>query len=83
MGGATLLEQLLGGLVGIHVALFEHCVYLIVGVVASDLLDVLDRLLHAARDREPGAAAAHGRGRRLRRGERPRRRFKAGGFWSE
>lgn len=46
----TLKEELVGGLVGIHGAFLEHCVYLLFAVVARDLLDVLDRLPNAVRD---------------------------------
>lgn len=52
-------EELLSGLVGIHRALLEHCVNLLVGVFAGDLLDVLDRAPHAGGDRSPSASATH------------------------
>ena len=58
MGGAwdgqerqrTFEEEPLSGLVGIHVALAEHGVDLLVCVAASDLLDVRDRSPRPCRD---------------------------------
>ena len=53
MGMDTLVEELLGGLVGIHVAFAKRGVDLLVGVAPRDLLDVLDRPPHRRRDRNP------------------------------
>ena len=66
-GGAewTLEEEPLGGLVGIHVALAEHGVDLLVGVAAGDLLDVRDRAPRPHRDRNPTARRHLPRRRRL------------------
>lgn len=47
------MEELLRGLVGIHVAFAERGIDLLVGVVPRDLLDVLDRPPHRRRDRNP------------------------------
>lgn len=46
----TLVEQILGSLVGIHVGLLEHGINIGVGVVTNDLLDGLDGLSDPNRD---------------------------------
>lgn len=55
----VLEQELLSGLVGIHGAILEHRVHIVVRVLlAGDLLDVLDDLPHVGRDRNPRGAAA-------------------------
>lgn len=52
-------EELLCCLVGIHGALLEGCVDLLVAVVSGDLLDVLDSPPDPSGDRNPSASATH------------------------
>ena len=46
----TLKEKLLSGLVGIHGTFLEHCIDVFLIVIVRDLLDVLDRPPHTARN---------------------------------
>lgn len=48
--GQTLIEQFLGGLVGIHIALLEGGIDVGIGVVLDDLLDRLDGAADASRE---------------------------------
>jgi len=49
----TLKEKLLSNLVGIHGTFLEHCINVFFTVIARDLLDVLDRHPHTARNWSP------------------------------
>ena len=46
----TLKEKLLSSLVGIHGTFLEHCIDVFLIVIVRDLLDVLDRPPHTARN---------------------------------
>lgn len=49
----TKIEELLGGFIGVHLTFFENGEDVLVGVVAGDLFNVLDRLPEVGRNRNP------------------------------
>lgn len=53
----TKIEEFLSGFIGIHTALLEHCINILIAVLSGYLLDVLDRLLQIVRNRNPRSAA--------------------------
>ena len=55
----TLKEKLLSSLVGIHGTFLEHCIDVFLIVIVRDLLDVLDRPPHTARNWSPKPRTAH------------------------
>lgn len=56
----TEIKKLLSSFIGIHVTFFEHCIDIFIAMLASDLLDILDRFPKINRNRNPNnAAAAH------------------------